>query len=107
MKKALSMLLLIAASSASAAQVSDAGVNYVGVYGDGRVFASLDTVVPVNGCESATWIVLPSTHAHKKELYSLLLSAKTAGRKIDVNSTSCISSSATITEGTSDYILVK
>lgn len=107
MKKVVFSFLLALSPFVNATQVSDVGVNYVGIYGDGRVFASLDKTIPVSGCESATWLMLPSGHGQKKEIYSMLLSAKTTGKKIDVNSNACFSGFATIAEGASDFILVK
>lgn len=107
MRKIIGVFLLAMSPFVNAVTVKDVGINYVGMYGDGSVFASLDKTIPVSGCESATWIVVPTSHAHKKELYSMLLSAKVSAKKIDINSSSCLSGSVTITESSSDYILVK
>jgi hypothetical protein len=77
------------------------------MYGNGKVFASLDKVIPVANCETATWVVIPDDHLKKAEFYSMLLMAFAAGKKLDINSTSCHSGQATITKGSTDYILVK
>ena len=107
MKKFIGVLLLSLSQVSPAVLVTDIEIHYVGIYGDGRIFASLDKTIPVNGCESATWGAISADHMHKKEIYSLLLSALAAGKKLEINATSCLSGSATITEGTSDYIIVR
>ncbi|PCK09231.1 MAG: hypothetical protein COA42_05075 [Alteromonadaceae bacterium] len=107
MKLLLGLFFATLSLASHAATVKDVKINYVGIYGNGKIFASLDTTIPIPECSTASWVMISDTHNDKDRIYSMLLAAHAAGNKIDINSNSCLSGQATITEGTSDYILVK
>ena len=111
MKKIICMLLgavfSIGASTSNAISVTDIGIKYVGIYGNGRVFASLDKAVPVTGCTDATWLQIGPDHPLKDKIYSMLLAAHMSGKKIDITATGCFAGQATIVDQSSDYVLVK
>ena len=99
--------MVLGSSTVQAITVKDVGINYIGIYGHGRIFVSVDKPLPVPGCESATWLQIESTHPYRKDYYSMLLSAHAADKKIDINTTGCLAGQATIIPETGDYIIVK
>ena len=110
MKKYFGMILVfwgLFSIQAHAIDVKDVGIRYVGIYANGRIFASLDKTIPVPGCADATWIQIDANHPHKNDFYSLLLSAHAAKKKLDVNLTACLGGQATLANDSSDYIIVK
>ena len=108
MKYLLGVFLTALTALSHAVLVTDVSINYVGIYGNGDVFASFDKIIPVAGCATTTWIVIPSNHQQKDEIYSMLLTAYAGEKKLDVSASICHSSNAaTLVDSTSNYILVK
>ena len=105
--KFVCFILALGTSTAMAVTVKDVGINYIGMYGHGRVFVSVDKPLPVPGCTDATWLQIESTHPLRKDYYSMLLAAHMAGKKIDINTTGCLAGQATIVDQSGDYVLVK
>ena len=101
------LMSLVWSGLAQAVVVQDVGINYIGIYGHGRIFVSVDKPLPVPGCESAVWLQIESTHPYRKDYYSMLLSAHAAGKNININTTGCLAGQATIVPETGDYIMVK
>lgn len=107
MKRIIGIALIFACLEANAVLVQGVGIQYVGVYGNGDIFAALDANIPVPGCSGSTWLRIASNHPQKSEIYSLLLTAMASDKKLDISSNACLSGSATISTASSDYVLAK
>lgn len=88
----------------SSSTYTDANVLNVGLYGNGNLFLVLDVTMLEPGCNSARLEIL-SSHPLIKPFMALALSAKSAGSKLRVVTTGCVTyaiTGATINSPTID-----
>ncbi len=84
------LIQLIPITIFAAANVNDAKVTGVGMYGTGHIYVHLDKEIPEAGCAQARFEIA-ALNEQKQMLLSIALTALVTGNRVIVNTNGCLS----------------